>query len=68
MNSFDFLTKNIAILAPFILLQLVLMTIALVDLIKRESTKGPKWMWALIIVVINTIGPIIYFVLGKDNE
>ena len=54
-------------LIPVILIQLGLMAVALVDLIRRERTKGPKWMWAFVIVVFNLIGPILYLVLGREE-
>jgi hypothetical protein len=43
------------------------MIFALVDLIRRERTKGPKWLWALIIVFVNLIGPILYFIIGRED-
>ncbi len=52
---------------PVILIQLALMIFALVDLVKNPNPNGPKWMWALIIVLINLIGPIVYFVVGRRN-
>ena len=55
------------LLLPIILIQLALMIFALVDLIKNPNPNGPKWMWALIIVLINIIGPIVYFVIGRRN-
>jgi hypothetical protein len=39
-----------------------------VDLVKREKTRGPKWLWALIILFVNLLGPIIYFVFGRQDE
>jgi hypothetical protein len=54
-------------LIPIIVLQLGLMIFALVDLVRREKTKGPKWLWALIIVFVNLIGPILYFILGREE-
>jgi 4-amino-4-deoxy-L-arabinose transferase-like glycosyltransferase len=56
------------LLAPLLILQLVLMTVALFDLAKREKTRGPKWVWVLVVIFISTIGPIIYFVLGREDE
>ncbi|WP_394121594.1 PLD nuclease N-terminal domain-containing protein [Planococcus donghaensis] len=43
------------------------MIFALVDLIKNPNPNGPKWMWGILIVVINIIGPILYFVIGRRN-
>jgi hypothetical protein len=67
-NIFDQLMRLLPLLIPLFLIQLGLMIAALLDLIKREKTKGPKWMWVVIIVFVNMIGPIIYFVLGREEE
>jgi hypothetical protein len=55
-------------LIPVIIIQLGLMVFALTDLIRRERTKGPKWMWAIIIVGVNIIGPVVYLLAGKDES
>ncbi len=57
----------IPFLIPIVLLQLGLMGFALVDLIRRERTKGPKWVWALVIIFVNLIGPIVYLVVGREE-
>ena len=57
----------IPFLIPIVLLQLGLMVFALVDLIRRARTKGPKWVWALVIIFVNYIGPIIYLVFGREE-
>ncbi|MDX9851741.1 MAG: PLD nuclease N-terminal domain-containing protein [Anaerolineaceae bacterium] len=64
----DQLMKLLPLLIPLFVIQLGLMIAALLDLIKREKTKGPKWMWIVIIVFVNMIGPIIYFVVGREEE
>lgn len=65
----DFLeTVNWALVAPIIVIQAILMVVALVDLIRIEKTTGPKWIWAILIVFLNTIGPILYFVIGRRNH
>ena len=63
----DKLRELIPFLIPVILLQLVLIIAALVDLARRERTRGPKWLWVLIIVFVNVLGPIIYFVVGREE-
>jgi hypothetical protein len=62
--------QYIPFLVPVVLIQLALMASALVDLIRREQTqtRGPKWLWALVILFVNFIGPIIYFVAGRKEE
>jgi hypothetical protein len=59
---------NFQIVAPFLVIQLILMVIGLVDLAKRESTRGPKLLWVFIIVLGNLLGSIAYFVFGRRNE
>jgi len=59
---------NWALIAPLIILQVILAIFALVSCIKQEETNGPKWIWVLIILFINLIGPILYFVAGRKNS
>lgn len=57
------------ILIPFFLIQLVLMTTALIHLFNHPNVKrGSRMMWIFIIVLINTIGPIAYFLFGRSEE
>ncbi|MGD6830515.1 PLD nuclease N-terminal domain-containing protein [Sutcliffiella halmapala] len=58
---------NWAILTPIIILQAILTLAALVSCIKQEETNGPKWLWIILILFINTLGPILYFVVGRKN-
>ncbi len=60
-------SKLLLLLLPVLIIQLGLMIFALIDLIKIPVTNGPKWMWGVIIVVVNIIGPILYFVIGRRN-
>ena len=64
----EIIKQYLPLLIPVILIELGLMVTALVDLIRRAQTRGPKWVWALVIVLINFIGPIIYFVAGRKEE
>ncbi|MCT4795786.1 MULTISPECIES: PLD nuclease N-terminal domain-containing protein [Exiguobacterium] len=56
------------ILLPLLILQLVLLTFALIDLFKRNETNGPKWVWLLVILFMNILGPIIYFLWGRTKR
>ena len=53
---------------PLFVIQLGLIVFALVDLNRRVVARGPKWAWVLVIVFINIIGPIVYFVVGRGDE
>jgi hypothetical protein len=59
---------NWALLAPIFIIQIILLIVSLVDLFRIDRTNGPKWMWALIIVVVNILGPILYFIIGRRNH
>lgn len=62
----DTLKEMLPFLIPLIVLELALLIFALVDLVKREKVRGGnKVVWAIIIVIINIIGPIIYLVFGR---
>jgi hypothetical protein len=52
---------------PLILVELGLKGVALADLVRRERARGPKWLWVLVILLINLIGPIVYLVFGRGE-
>lgn len=59
---------NWALIAPFLVIQLILMIVALVDWVKINETRGPKIMWIFIIIFINIIGPVLYFIIGRKDD
>lgn len=64
----DSIVSNLPIIAPILIIQLILIVVAIIDLVRIEKTNGPKWLWAIIILFINIIGPILYFVIGRRNN
>ena len=56
------------LLLPVLVLQLILMATALVSCLKQQETNGPKWLWIVIIVFLNIVGPILYFVMGRKER
>ncbi|MFD0588781.1 PLD nuclease N-terminal domain-containing protein [Paenibacillus sp. GCM10027627] len=66
-ESIDF--ASIAnILLPLLIIQLILMVIAIVLCIRARETRGPKWMWILIILFFNLLGSVAFFVFGRRNS
>jgi len=61
------LNELLPFLIPVILLQIALMVVALVDLVRRERTRGPKWVWVLVVVLVNLIGPVLYLLFGREE-
>lgn len=57
----------IPVLIPIFIVQFSLLIIAIIDLIRRERTNGPKWVWALVIIFVNLFGPILYFLFGRNR-
>jgi len=61
------LTEVILLLAPVLLIWLILLVAGLVDLIPRQRTRGPKWLWVLIVILFSIIGPVVYFIFGREE-
>jgi hypothetical protein len=55
------------LLVPILIIHLALVVAAIIDLSRREKTRGPKVVWVLVILLVNFIGPILYFVIGRDE-
>ncbi|MDD2555907.1 MAG: PLDc N-terminal domain-containing protein [Syntrophaceticus sp.] len=65
----EFFEENILLVAPLIILQIVLFIIGIVDLLRRESQQVRweiRWPW-VIILLINIVGPLIYFAFGRKD-
>jgi hypothetical protein len=60
--------QYLPLLVPVLMIQVALMLFALLDLIRREKTRGPKWVWVLVVVLVNLIGPIVYFIFGRRED
>jgi hypothetical protein len=67
VNLVDDIRPLIPFLLPILLIQIGLVIAALLDLVKREKTRGPKWLWLIVILFVNLIGPIIYFLAGRED-
>ena len=57
------------LLLPLVLLQVGLLVWALIDLTRPERrVRGDsKAVWALIIVFISFFGPLLYFIVGRED-
>ena len=68
MDDLSMLSQYLPLLIPILIIQLALVVVALLDLSRRSATRGPKWVWVLVILFVNVIGPIIYFAIGREDE
>jgi len=66
----DLPTNVLIAVGVLVAVQLTLQIIALVSLVKtpaeRVTIGGKKWIWAVIIILGEIIGPIIWFVAGRS--
>ena len=61
--------EYLPLLIPVIILQLVLAITAIVDIRKNKRFKfGSTPIWLVIVIFLNIIGPILYFIIGKAEE
>ena len=69
MNTdFSVLGEFLPFLIPIIILELALAITALVHVLRHPNYKsGNKVLWILIVLFIQFIGPIIYFVFGRED-
>jgi Phospholipase_D-nuclease N-terminal len=63
-------TSLVLILLPLVLIELGLVVFSLVDLLRpeRRVVGNNKLVWALVIVFIGTIGPIVYLLAGRKQS
>jgi hypothetical protein len=64
------LQEILPFLVPLLVLQLVLLVVGLYDLTRPERrVKGDsKVVWALIIIFVNLLGPLLYFLVGREES
>lgn len=66
MDTKEFLDM-LPLLAPVLLVWFILLVVGLVDLTRREQTRGPKWVWYVVVICFSLIGPVVYFLFGRDE-
>ncbi len=59
----------VLLILPIVAVELGLILFAIRDLLKpeRRVRGGNKVVWALIIIVLNLVGPIAYFMIGRED-
>ena len=64
------LAEALPFLVPIIALQLLLVIVGLYDLARpeRRVKGGSKLVWGLVIVLGQLLGPLIYFLLGREES
>jgi Phospholipase_D-nuclease N-terminal len=62
--------RMLLIVLPLVVIDLGLTVFSLVDLFKteRQVVGNNKLIWALVIVLVGTIGPIVYLLAGRKQN
>ena len=69
ITSFEDIKEWLPFLIPLAALQLGLMIAALVSIFKHKEYKtGNRALWVVITLLVSMVGPILYFVLGKEED
>ena len=68
--SLDELKDYLPLLIPLIIVQFSLLTWAIVHILRHKTYKrGSRALWlAVVIIGMEYIGPILYFVLSKEED
>ncbi|HET8571679.1 MAG TPA: PLD nuclease N-terminal domain-containing protein [Candidatus Limnocylindria bacterium] len=63
------LTEALPFILPLLALQLILIGVSLWDLTRpeRQVKGGNKWVWALVIVFGQLVGPLVYLFVGRED-
>jgi hypothetical protein len=66
----DLFGPLLALVLPLIVLQVGLLVAALIDLTKpdRRVRGDNKLIWALIIIFVSLFGPLLYFLVGREES
>ncbi|MBL1226433.1 PLDc N-terminal domain-containing protein [Enterococcus sp. BWR-S5] len=65
----DELIPYLPYLAPYLLVSFSLSIIALVHVLKHRSFRfGNVFLWVVIVLLLQIIGPIGYFLVGKEED
>lgn len=66
LKDFDFVAI-LPIILPFFFIGIILVLLALIDLFRNRTYWQHVLVWTLLILLVNPIGPILYFIIGRKG-
>jgi len=63
-EAIDLIVRLLPVIIPIVIIQMVLMITAIVSLVRKPNPMNEKILWLLLILIVNTIGPVVYFAAG----
>lgn len=62
-------TEYLPFLLPLVVIELTLMITALIHVLRHRKYRfGTRPIWVAVVLFIQIIGPVIYFVFGRSDE
>ncbi len=58
----------IQMLLPLLIIQFTLIIIAIYQILKHGVRNLSKGLWIVIVIIINLLGPIAYFMFGRKRD
>ncbi|RSU12706.1 hypothetical protein CBF29_05755 [Vagococcus elongatus] len=57
------------LILPIILIHVTLVILSVKHILKHPRVRiGNKWLWLFIVILIQIIGPVLYFTIGREEE
>ena len=68
MSDLSQLSQYLPLLIPLALIEIGLMIAALVHIFTHKRYRvGNRWLWFVLALLVNIIGPVLYFAIGRGE-
>lgn len=68
MHNTQILMDNLPLFIPLVILELSLMIAAVIHVLRHPHYRfGNRTIWLLVVILLQIIGPVIYFVFGRGE-
>ena len=67
--TIDQFVPYLPFIIPLIIIQYSLMIAAIIHIVRHDTYRvGNRVVWIIVVVLVNLIGPVLYFILGRSEE
>jgi len=68
-DATELVRQLLPLIIPLAVIQIGLMVAALIHIFRHHTYKtGNRVLWVILVICINTIGPILYFTIGRSDD
>ncbi|GHV43212.1 hypothetical protein FACS189490_13280 [Clostridia bacterium] len=69
LDLMQMIQDYLAFLIPLAIVQLGLMIAAIIHILRHDNFRfGNRALWIIISILVNVIGPVLYFVIGRGEN